>query len=602
MTKRSGKTKAFTIIELLISLAIFSILAVGVLAGLAALSRSTRTARQKTQLASLASHYLEIVRNMPYFDVGTLSGNPVGTLPDLSNPYTQTIESTTYKIYYEVTFIDDPADGTAGGSPNDPAPADYKQVKMVILNTSTNQLTDFLTNVVPKGLEGLQNAGALKIKVFNASGQRVADADIHIEHPTTTPALILDRKTDPNGEWIEVGLPPAVNNYRIIVTKAGYSTDQTYPITLQNPNPAKPDSTIVAGVVTEVSFSIDLLSNLSIKILNEFCSNLDGVDMNVKGAKLIGTTPSVNKFNQDFTSSSGQVLLEELEWDTYTPTLLIGQPWVVRGTSPIQKIDVQPGTSQTFTMILGTNSTANSLLVVVKDASTNAALEGAQLHLHKGSPFWDTYEASGGSVWSQNNWAGGSGQSNWSTTTPNVYFADDGNIDVTFSPSGVRLRTISSNYATAGWLESSTFDTGSTSSNFTTLSWQPVSQNASTTLQIQLASATDPAGPFTYLGPDGTSNTFYEVSGTNISTVHDGQRYFRYKVFLTTDDAAETPILTSLQINYVSGCFTPGQYWFGDLDAASDYDLDVSLSGYQIYSQTGLNINGNQSLEVLLSP
>lgn len=128
----------------------------------------------------------------------------------------------------------------------------------------------------------------------------------------------------------------------------------------------------------------------------------------------------------------------------YTPTLLTGQSWVVRGTSPIQQIAVAPGSSQTFTMILGTNTTANSILVIVKDGSTGAALEFATVHLQKGgSTPQDYYGTTGGSVWVQQDWTGGAGQTNWSTTTPDMYTTDDGNIDVNSAPTGVRLKKVS---------------------------------------------------------------------------------------------------------------------------------------------------------------
>lgn len=604
--RRQKKIKSgagFTLIELIVGMMIFMILTAGILGAFLALSRSVKSAREKTVLSSLASSNLEIVRNLPYADVGTINGNPKGALADYTNAVNVKIEGFSYKIYYIVTYVDDPADGIVGGNPNDPAPADYKQVKMSILNVATGQTTDFLTSVAPKGLEGTQNAGAIKVKVFNASGQPIQDADIHIQHPTSSPAIILDRKSDANGEWIEVGLPAAINNYRIVVTKPGYSTDQTYPITAENPSPTKPDATVVNGQVTEISFSIDLLANLTIKTLDQFCQNLSGVNLNVRGDKLIGTNPLVYKYNQDYTSSGGQVVLNDIGWDTYTPTLLIGQPWVVRGTSPIQKIEVQPGSSQTFTMILGTNSTANSLLVIVKDASSGAALEGALAHLRKGgSEPQDYYGATGGSVWSQSDWTGGGGQESWSTSTPNRYFQDDGNIDVNSVPTGVRLEKISGRYVATGFLESSIFDTGSQLSNFTTIAWLPTSQPSGTDLEFHLASAESLDGPWDYIGPDGTADTFYTVSGSNISAAHDNRRYIRYKVFLSTIDDKETPILTSIQINYVSGCRTPGQYWFGDLTAGNNYDLDVFLPGYQTANINNINVNGNQSFEVLMSP
>jgi hypothetical protein len=154
----------------------------------------------------------------------------------------------------------------------------------------------------------------------------------------------------------------------------------------------------------------------------------------------------------------------------------------------------------------------------------------------------------------------------------------------------------------AGWLESSVFDTGTSASNFTTISWLPTTQNASTTLQFQLASSNNSAGPWDYFGPDGTAASFYTVPGTNISTAHDNSRYVRYKAYLVSTNPIETPVLTSLQLNYVSGCFTPGQVYFGDLTAGSNYDLNISLAGFQPVSISGINITSNQSLEVLMSP
>jgi hypothetical protein len=175
-------------------------------------------------------------------------------------------------------------------------------------------------------------------------------------------------------------------------------------------------------------------------------------------------------------------------------------------------------------------------------------------------------------------------------------------VDINSVPTGLRLNKTSGRYALSGWLESSIFDTGSASSNFTTLTWSPVNQSASTNLEFQIASSNDPAGPWEYLGPDDTVNTFYTTAGTNISAIHDNNRYLRYKVYLSTLNDRETPILTSVQFNYVSGCYTPGQTYFGDLTAGNNYSLDVSLPGYQSVSIPSINVNGNQPYEVLMSP
>ncbi len=600
MKKNYGHNSGFNIIELVISIAIFAILAAGMLGTYSALSQSVKVSREKTVINSLATNYLEIAKNMPYNQVGTISGNPAGQLADFTNAISVKIEASTYKIYYEVTYIDDPADGVA---PTDPSSADYKQVKMSILNTTTNKVVSFVTDIMPKGLEGLNNAGALRILVIDSVGQPVQGASIHIESPTTTPTMILDRTSDASGLWTEVGLPARVNGYHIVVTKAGFSTDQTYASSVSNPNPSKPDATIVNGEITQVTFIIDALSTLNIRTQNDICQAVSGVNVNVRGAKLIGTNPSVYKFNNNYTSSAGLIALNNIEWDTYTPTLLSGQSYVVRGTSPIQKIDVLPGTTQTFTIILDTNSTTNSLLVVVKDAATQASLEGSDVHLQKGgSTPQDYYGITGGSVWVQNSWKGGPGVVNWTSTSTTRYFTDDGNIDVNSNPTGVRLKKVSGKYKLSGWVESSTFDTGTSATNFTTLTWAPTSQNPATTLKFQIASSNDINGPWTYLGPDGTAATYYTVSGNSISSAHDNSRYVRYKAYLSTTNTSRTPVLTSLNINYVSGCYTPGQVWFDALTAGNYYTLYVSMSGYQTQTINSLDINGNQSIEILMTP
>ena len=584
----------FTLIESVVAIFIAAVLLGGIIGIYSVLVRSVRAGREQSILAALTSNYLEVVRNLPYSKIGTTFGNPNGTLADQSSPIQVTIEGTLYKIYYEVTYIDDPADGTALAG-TDPTPNDYKQVKMNILNTSTSVVRSFLTNVSPKGLEGTINAGALSISVINAQGQPVQDAAIHIQNTAGT--IILDRTADSSGKWIEVGLPPGVNAYHISVTKSGYSTDQTYPISAQNPNPIKPDSTITVSQVTSVSFSIDLLASLTINTLDSTCHSLSNIGVNLAGSKLIGTNPNVLKYNQNLTSSAGAINLNNFEWDVYTPTLLTGQNLMVLGTSPIQQISVLPQANQTYTMILGAQTT-NSLLVIVKDSSSGLALEGANVELQKVSPVLDQNLTTGGSVWSQSDWSSGSGQTDFVNSSE--YFSDDGNIDVTTQPTGVRLKQIGNNYASSGTLISSSFDTGGTST-YTTISWQPTSQTAGTTVRFQLASNNDDA-TWNFVGPDGTANSYYTVAGTNISSVHNNNRYIRYKLFLDTTSTTKTPVLSNIGINYVSGCFTPGQVSFGGLAAGSDYSVTVSLSGYTSQTISNLNISGNQSLQVLLGP
>ncbi|MEN9649203.1 MAG: hypothetical protein RL094_170 [Candidatus Parcubacteria bacterium] len=591
----SRNQKGFTLIETLISIGIFAGLALTVYSTSTLIIKLAGVYRENTTISNLAAQYMEIVRNLPYSQVGTVNGNPTGILVDLPNATSTSYNNITYQIYYESSFVDDPADGTIASS-TDPAPTDYKQVKLNIKNTRTNVVTTFVTNITPAGLENTNNAGAFTVQVFDAVGQPVPGAQINITNTALTPDINITRTTDANGYWTEVGLPQSSNNYHVTATKTGYSSDQTYPVSVGNPNPTKPDATILNGTVTQISFSIDKLSNLTFNTLNQSCAPLSNVGIGVKGAKIIGT-PSVYKFNNTYTSNgSGQVVLSNIEWDNYTPALSTSS-YMIYGSSPIQQINILPQTSQNFNLIVGPITT-NSLLVIVKDAATGVAIEGANVRLTRSG--YDDTLITGGSAFSQQDWTGGVGQANMGTST--MYFSNDGNIDTATLPTGVRLKKTFGVYSSSGWLQSSTFDSGSTSTLYTTLNWEPQSQTASTTLRFQIASSNDGSTTtWNFLGPDGASTTYYTVPGTSISSVHNNNRYLRYKAYLSNSTTTVTPVLTSLDVNYVSGCFTPGQVMFPGLSAANDYQVQTSMTGYTTKTVTNLNISGYNVLTVLLS-
>ncbi len=587
--------RGFTLIEAAISIAIFLILSISFYNITLSVVDKVRFSREKSTIALLAGQYMEIARNLPYSQVGTVNGNPPGNLPDLPNATNVTIEGVAYQVYYVVNYIDDPSDGTIIAA-TDTAPNDYKQVKLYIKDTSTGVASNFLTNIVPQGLEGLSSGGALYIKVFNAVGQPIPGAAVQIINTQLNPDINLTRTTDASGNWVEVGLPDSVSGYHIIATKSGYSTDRTYPSSGGNPDPTKPDATISNGQVTQVSFSIDKVSNLVFNTFNQTCGPLAGTGLEVRGSKLIGT-PDVLKFNNTYTSdSNGQIALNNIEWDNYTP-LLTGSSYIVYGSSPIQQTNILPDTSQTFTLILGP-STSNSFLAIVKDAATENPIEGATVELEKASPASNTSKITGGSLWSQIDWSGGPGQANMSDQTK--YFEDDGNVSANGIPSGLRLANFGGSYPSMGMLTSSAFDTGTNATTYTTITWQPTSQDASTSVAFQIAANNDNT-TWNYIGPDGTGSTYYTTPGNTISAVNNSKRYVRYKTFLSTSDDQKTPVLTSVNINYVSGCFTPGQAMFPGLSAGSDYSLTVSMGGYQPQTINNLNINGYNVLQVLLT-
>lgn len=582
--------KGVTLVEIVVCVGIFAILSVSVYGVFVSIINGITYYRERTIISFLSDQYLEIAKNVSYSDVGTLEGNPHGNLPDLSNPEVVDMSGNSYQIYYAVSYVDDPADGQVVYG-TDFSPNDYKQVKLYVKNLNKNTINSFLTNISPRGLEGLEDGGALYIKVFDAVGQPVPGATVNISNTDITPNINLTRTTNSNGDWVEVSLPESANSYDIVVTKDGYSTDKTYSISESNPNPIKSDATISNGQVTQISFSIDKLSNLTINTLNRTCSPVSGIGVGVRGSKLIGL-PDIYKFEEEYASnSSGQIVLSNIEWDNYIPGL-IGSTYMIYGSSPIQETNIFPDTSQNFTIIIGPKTT-NSLLVIVKDAATGNPIEGAEVILQQGMSSDSGF--TNGSIWSQQEWSGGPDQEDFTDITR--YYQDDGGVSTNEIPSGLRLLKNGENYVASGTLTSSSFDTGTSQTSFTTLNWQPTSQDPSTEIKFQIATNNDNE-TWNYVGPDGTNQTYYTVPGTTINNANNN-RYVRYKVFLSTFDDTKTPVLTSVNVNYISGCATPGQVMFTNL-AFGTAQVTVNMSGYQ--SQVApVEIDGYNVLQVYLT-
>ncbi|MFN3301735.1 MAG: carboxypeptidase regulatory-like domain-containing protein [Patescibacteria group bacterium] len=585
--------KGLTLVELIVSIFLFIIIGFGIWQAYSYVSNLVRIARIKTTAIALANEQIEIVRNLPYDDVGTIHGIPQGKLPDIQQI---TRDGIVFTVEIKITNIDDPFDGEF---PNDSSPADYKLVEVKIScpgyrNFSPLKVT---TTVAPKSLEAMTNDGALFIEVLNANGQPVAEANVHIENNQRTPPIIINDTTNDDG-WLKIiGAPPGFEAYEITVTKPGYSTERTYkPGEPNNPNPIKPHATVVAGQITQITFIIDKVSTLNVYSINQYCSRVGNVDFHLQGAKLIGTDPDVYKYSQDHvTNSNGEKILNDLEWDNYSIDVT-DTDYALAGTMPISPFILNPDTILDFFIVVR-QLQPKAILVKVKDASTLLPLSGATVRMQK--PGWDRSLLTGRGYLRQTDWRGGPGQENFIDETK--YWSQDGNIND--SGGEIKLVKIGNNYQPSGWLISSTFDTGA-SSNFYNILWEPLDQPPQTEVKFQIAtSPTNPPESWNFLGPDGTPNTYYTLANTNIYSGHNGDRYLRYKVFLSTNNRSVTPIVSDIAITFSSVCIPSGQAFFYGLPAANIWTLTVSKEGYQTYTEENIDITKDwQEKEVLLNP
>lgn len=593
--RRKNIFKGFTLVEAVISTGIFVIFSVGIYSAMVYVSKIVYASRMVILETAVLSEELEVARNLPYDSIGIQAGVPSGVL---QHTKTVTRDGAQFNIVTTVRNIDLPFDGTAGGSPNDLSPADAKLVEVSAQCVSCLQQTATIlsTTVGPKGLEGSSLNGALFINVFDADGQPVPGATVRVR--SVNPNVTIDDVTDNSGYLRIVDTPTGTASYAINVSKNGYSTDYTVTTTVAIPNPVKPRANVVSQQVTDISFSIDKLSNLDVHTINPACNAIGTIGFSMQGTKLLGITPNVYKFSNSYTTDgSGNKSFSSLEWDNYTINLT-GNTYDIAGSIPLLPLNLVPDTNQDLQLILKAH-TANSLLVQVQDAGTLLPLASTTVRLTDNASY-DKTVMTGLGYMRQTNWSGGGGAA---TFTEGRYWSDDGNVSVTVSAGDVLLKKVGQNYQQNGQLDSGTFDFGTTV-NFNNIIFTPTTQPSqvgtrSVLMQIATSNSSTPT-TWSYTGPDGTASTYYSVTSTLIHANNSGKRYLRYRLFLHSDNNKYTPTFSEVAFTYTDSCTPPGQAFFDSLSATT-YTLILSTPGYA-QSTTTIDVSGPDQILVPMAP
>ncbi len=585
------------LVELLVGVAVFTVISLSVYNAYTSIFNSVYLSRARLDAVDLINEQLEIVRNLPYSDVGVQGGIPNGVML-----HSQTLNrgQSVFEVTTTVRNIDDPFDGILGEIPNDLSPADFKLVEIEINCSSCKNYTPVrvTTRVAPKNLETASTNGALFIKVFDANGNPVESANVHIDNNLVNPPIVIDDVTNNAGLLQIVDAPPGVNAYEITVTKSGYSTDKTYIASVGNPNPVKPPATVALQQVTQLSFVIDKVSSLSVSSVTQTCIPIGSIDFNLKGGKLIGTTPDILKYDSDkVTSGAGVLSVSNLEWDSYA-FILTDTLFDLIGVNPISPINLLPDSNQDLQLVVAPKD-PRTILIMVKDNVTSLPLSGVLVTISK-SGFTPVSSVTGQGFINQSDWSGGSGQA--TTTDFTKYFSSNGNVDTSNPVGDIILANVMGEHVSSAILESSSFDTGSPS-NFQTIQWTPTDQPPQTgtpNIRFQVATNND-GGSWNFAGPDNTSGTYYTLSDQNINAGNNGNQYFRYKIFLDTQSTSSTPNISDVSFTFTSLCTPPGQVYFSGLPSGT-YDINFSKSGY-VDQDIVVNINSDwQSQEVAMLP
>ncbi|PIR88537.1 MAG: hypothetical protein COU09_01660 [Candidatus Harrisonbacteria bacterium CG10_big_fil_rev_8_21_14_0_10_44_23] len=122
--------------------------------------------------------------------------------------------------------------------------------------------------------------------------------------------------------------------------------------------------------------------------------------------------------------------------------------------------------------------------------------------------------------------------------------------------SDYKVKTLWGSEVISSTLTSSIFDTQKTQgATFNSVMWQG-SLPAGTAVKFQIATSDSSSGPWDFIGPDGSSATYYQPTGPDTQITlskanHNKQQYVRYKVFIESDiDRTETPTVRDIIISW----------------------------------------------------
>ncbi|MDP3997675.1 MAG: carboxypeptidase regulatory-like domain-containing protein [Candidatus Andersenbacteria bacterium] len=424
----------FTIIELLIAAFIIATVVTG-LFGLFVLGlRSAQEGERLVVAMALANERMEMVRNLPYVEVGTVGGVPAGAiLPE----ETVNRNGLDYTVKVDIRYVDDVYDGTvSGGSqeeekyvichkpPGSPGQqttievgasaldahlahgdsvgacgtsggdgtdegdeysADYKQVRVEVSwqGQFSSKPVVLISYAAPQGVEGSEGGGTLDFQALDAMGSGVAGATVRIINEEADPTIDYETGTNAEGRVVLPGLPPLSDSYHVQVEKDGYSSEQTYETTADFlPDVDHSPFSIILKQLTSKTFFIDRLVNISFQALDEGGQNISGVDYQLLGSNIIGTDGSGNAvYKTDITDTTTSTANNyEVPWDTYD--LMIdgaATGYDIKETSLILPLTVEPGDNIELVATL-VEHTSFSLQVAVVNGDDNP-VDNATVHL-----------------------------------------------------------------------------------------------------------------------------------------------------------------------------------------------------------------------------
>lgn len=574
--RTSVRTQGFSLVEVIIVSAIAALIFGGLFASFQYSLRLIGETRAKMTALALITDRLEYVRSFPYDDVGTVLGIPSGAIPQY-----RTINQNGIDLYERVLieYVDDPADGV-GALDSNGVLTDYKRIKVEYEwnLTGASSSISIASSIVPRSIETNSGGGTIRVNVFDAEVQPLQNMSVRLYNASTTSPVDVTRYTDAAGTALFTGAP-AGSGYEIFVTAPGYSTDQTYQATTSIPFPTTLPIAVLEGDVSTMNFQIDRLSTSTFR----FVENQVFGEFTETFADLSGVATST-----DAVVAGGDLLLADTA-GVYAPS---GEAWLMAlAPSPLASWGVLQVESvlmaQTSARVYFYTSTSTADIVPDSDLPGNST--GFATHvidLRSLDP------------------------AEYSTLVPRVVLTT---ADTSVTP---RIEAITHSYLESeDELPGEVVTIVSTKSIGTDATTAPVSKyRLSTTtngagavylpnlewgaytasMSGSVIESACPGNPAT-ISPNTVGTSTFALRPTSANNIRTVVR----------DATGGALIGATVELSQGGTTYTKetdwcGQAFFGGLSAATDYRLEVSLSGYVTSVTDPLEVSGSRVQEVTL--
>jgi len=364
----------FIYLEVLIGILILAIVAGGVIEGFAAASSEIGNSRIDTVASKIASQHLEDIHNMSYAEVGTVAGNPTGTIPGLQ---TQVVGGVSYAVQTTIKYVDDPAIGQPHTF------VDYKTVAVVVTpQVAGSQPVTQTTVIAPPNYASISGLATAVVTVVDAvTLQPVSGMTVTVGGgPSATRTDI----TSAAGTVVFAGLTPnpistsdPEYSYVAQVVQPGYATDaSTAPsITTQH---------LTASQTWQVTIKVFLPATLGVNLVDSVTgqpiANYSSVSV---------TAPAPQSVTDSQSGTTGSYTFTTLQSQTIEPSLSAFGITASADCYASQTLNtpVPAGypnqTSQVVTFKLVAQS-GGHLNVTVLDATTGQPISGATVQISGG--------------------------------------------------------------------------------------------------------------------------------------------------------------------------------------------------------------------------